>query len=99
MGVTIKPSDLQYRYPKNKEERALPKFTGSPDPRPFDRDDLYEVIPMFEQVMNELDTQSGDVLHRVEEMLNNNIPRFIESREEVFDCLVGSMKDLMKPIR
>jgi hypothetical protein len=97
MGVQIKPSDLQYRYPKNKAQRESPKFSGKPDPRPFDRDDLYEVIPMFEAVMNDLGTDDGEVLHRLEEILNAGVPRFVESREDVYDCLFWTMRDLLGP--
>lgn len=95
MGVKIKPSNLQYRYPRKKATRHLPKFSGLPDPNPFDRDDLYEVIPMFEAVMDELDTVDGAVLHRVEELLNNEIPRFINTREDVFNCLVDAMGHIL----
>jgi len=97
MGVQIKPSDLQYKYPRKKETRELPKFSGKPDKNPFDRDDLYEVIPMFEAVLDALETTDGRVLHRLEEMLNSEVPRFIATREEVFDCLVESMRDLLQP--
>jgi len=95
MGIMIKPSDLQYRYPRKKETRELPKFSGLPDPNPFDRDDLYDVIPMFEAVMDELGTTNGAILHRIEEILNNDIPRFVDTREAVFECLVGVMKDML----
>ncbi|MEJ2700355.1 MAG: hypothetical protein P8Z70_11940 [Desulfuromonadales bacterium] len=97
MGIQIKPSDLQYKYPRRKETRDLPKFSGKPDPHPFDRDDLYEVIPMFEAVMDELGTTDGRVLHRLEELLDKEVPRFIATREDVFDCLVGAMRDLLGP--
>jgi len=96
MGVQIKPSDLQYKYPRKKVTRELPKFCGKPDKNPFDRDDLYEVIPMFEAVLDALETTDGRVLHRVEEMLNSEVPRFIATREEIFDCLVESMRDLLR---
>ncbi len=95
MGVTIKPSDLQFRYPRKKETRELPKFSGLPDPNPFDRDDLYDVIPMFEQVMDTLEVNDGQVLHKLEEILNDDIPRFINTREEVYNCLVGMMRDIL----
>jgi len=97
MGVQIKPSDLQYRYPRKKTTRELPKFSGKPDPHPFDRDDLYEVIPMFEAVMDALGSSDGAVLQRMEEMLNNEVPRFVATREQVFDCLVESMRGLLRP--
>ncbi len=97
MGIVIKPSDLQFRYPKNKDDRELPKFTGKPDPNPFDRDDLYEIIPMFEAVMDAVGTNDGAVLHRMEELLNSEIPRFIHTREQVFDCLVSTVSGLMSP--
>ncbi len=96
MGISIKPSDLQFKYPKNKVDRDQPKFSGLPDPSPFDRDDLYEVIPMFEAVMDELGTNEEDVLHRLEEILNDDIPRIINTREEVFDCLVGTMRHILR---
>ena len=99
MGIHIKPSDLQYRYPRRKETRALPKFSGKPDSHPFDREDLYELIPMFEAVMDELGTADGRALHRLEEILNNEVPRFIATREEVFDCLVGVMRELLGPFQ
>jgi hypothetical protein len=97
MGIQIRPSDLQYKYPRRKETRELPKFSGKPDPHPFDRDDLYEVIPLFEAVMDELGTVDGRVLHRMEAVLNNEVPRFIATREEVFDCLVEVMRELLAP--
>jgi hypothetical protein len=96
MGIEIKPSDLQYRYPRKKETRDLPKFTGLPDPHPFDRNDLYEVIPMFEAVMDELGSVNGVDLQRIERMLNDNIPHFINSREEIFRGLVEMMRDETK---
>jgi hypothetical protein len=95
MGVKIKPSDLQYRYPRKKSTRELPKFSGKPDPHPFDRDDLYEIIPMFEAVMDAFGSNDGAVLNRLEEILNNEVPRFIATREEVFDCLVATMQELL----
>jgi hypothetical protein len=95
MGLAIKPSDLQYRYPRKKDTRELPKFTGLPDPNPFDRDDLYEVIPMFEAVMDELGNDDGAVLHRLEELLNRDLPRSIATREEVFRCLVETMRGIL----
>lgn len=93
MGIEIKPSDLYYRYPRKKATREVPKFTGLPDPLPFDRNDLYEVIPMFAAVMDELGSVDGAVLQRIEVILNDNIPHFINSREEIFRGLVESMRD------
>lgn len=92
MGIEIKPSDLYYRYPRKKESRELPKFTGLPDPHPFDRNDLYEVIPMFEAVMDELGSVDGRTLQRIEVILNDHIPLFINSREEIFRGLVESIR-------
>ncbi len=94
MALTIKPSDLQYKYPKDTVNRDLPKFRGKPDPAPFNRDDLYEIIPMLTAVMDELESDDGRVLHRLEELLNT-MPRSIIRRDEVFDFLVGSMRDIL----
>lgn len=95
MGVQIKPSDLYYRYPRKKEVRGLQKFCGKPDPTPFDRNDMYEVIPMYEAVMDALGTNEMDVLHRMEEVLNNEVPAFVQTREEMYDCLLMVMQGLM----
>lgn len=95
MGITIKPSDLQYKYPKDVVRRDEPKFSGKPDPRPFNRDDVYEIVPMLEMVMDELGSDSGRVLHMVETMINRDLPRFVERRDEVFDFLVGCAREVM----
>jgi hypothetical protein len=92
MGIVIKPSDLYFRYPRKKENRELPKFCGKPDANSFDRYDLYEVIPMFEAVMDELGTQEQSVLQRIEELLDQ-LPGFINTREMIFDALVDGAKD------
>jgi hypothetical protein len=93
MGIVIKPSDLKYKYPKDIENRDNPKFSGKPDQAPFNRDDLYEVLPMLEAVMDALGTDEGRILHLLEDILNNDLPRCINSREEVFDCLVGVARE------
>ena len=96
MNVSIKPSDLRYRYRRKKETRDIPKFTGKPDPHPFDREDLYDVIPMFEALMGALDSNNGEVLCRMEEVMIGEMPAFIETREDVYDCLLAVMLDLQK---
>jgi hypothetical protein len=95
MNIAIRPSELYYKYARKKATRDFPKFAGKPDTHPFDRDDLYEVIPMLEAVMNELGSVDGCVLRRAEEVLNNEMPCFIRTREEVFDCLVTVIRDLL----
>jgi hypothetical protein len=92
-GIAIKPSDLYYKYQRKKVTRELPKFCGKPDPHPFDRDDLYEVLPLLEAVMTELGSVDGNVLQRAEEVMINEMPAFIRTREEVFDCLVAVMRE------
>ncbi len=88
MDISISPSDLFYRYRHKKETRTLPKFQGKPDPHPFDRDDLYEVVPMLESVMNEIASQDGQILEKIEEAMLMQMPGFINTREQVFDFLV-----------
>jgi hypothetical protein len=50
---------------------------------------------MFEAVMDALGSDDGRVLHRLEEILNNEIPRCIDTREEVYDCLLGMMQHIL----
>jgi hypothetical protein len=94
MSIEIKPSDLYYKYRRNKELRGEPKFTGKPDTANYDRDDLYDVIPMLSAVMDELNCQDANVLHRLEELAGDEMPKFITSREEVFDFLVNVLSDM-----
>ena len=96
MAIEIKPSDLYFRYYHKTETRDLPKFTGKPDPEFFDRNDLYEVIPMFEAVMDSLGTVDQEVLHKLEELVIYSLPKSITSREEVYDCLIASIQQLME---
>jgi len=93
MGVMIKPSNLYFKYRRNKAERDQPKFTGKPDPHPFDKNDLYEVIPMFEAVMDALGSSDQRVLERLEEIAGDEMPSFIRTREEVYDFLVHTLRD------
>lgn len=95
MGIKIKPSDLYHKYPRNVALRDLPKFRGKPDPAPFDRDDLYEVIPLLEKVMDALGRDDERTLHALEEMMIRDMPRFVATREEVFDFLVGCMREAL----
>lgn len=93
MGIVINPSDLYYKYPRKKETREQPKFSGLPDSTPFDINDQFEVIPMLEAVMNQLKSQDGAILERLEELLIYQMPGFIETREQVFEFLVSTMED------
>ncbi len=95
MELEIKPSDLYFKYRRNKELRGEPKFTGKPDSNIYDRDDLYDVIPMLGAVMKELNCRDANVLHRLEELAGDEMPKFITSREEVFDFLVNVMGDML----
>ena len=95
MGIMIKASDLYYRYPKDTLNRCVPKFSGKPDTNPFNRDDLYEVLPMLGAVMDELGSDEQRILQMAEEIMIRELPRFLETREEVFDFLVGCTGELL----
>lgn len=92
--IEIKPSDLQYKYPKNHHNRSQPKFAGLPDDNSFDRDDLYEVIPMLQQVMTTLSVVDDIILHRLEE-LTDGMPHFLQSRRDVYFYLGETMADIL----
>lgn len=92
MALVVKASDLKFKYPRDVKRRDEPKFSGLPDPAPFNRDDLYEILPMMSAVMTELDSNDGELLNRLEDFLNT-MPRFITTRSEVFDYLVGSGRE------
>jgi len=89
MPILVKASDLKFKYPRDISNRDQPKFSGHPDTSPFNRDDLYEILPMMSAVMDELVSDDGEVLHLLEDLLNR-MPRFVRNRGEVFDYLLGS---------
>lgn len=95
MGLTIKPSDLKYKYPKSVTTRHDPKFQGKNDQADFNRDDLYDIIPLLEAVMDELGRDDARTLHVLEDIMNTQMPRFFKSRGEVFDFLTGSMEQVL----
>ena len=94
MSIIVKASNLKFKYPRDIANRDQPKFTGLPDPVPFNRDDLYEILPMMSAVMDELDSDDGEVLNLLEDILNQ-MPRFIVTRGEVFDYLRGSARECL----
>ena len=93
--IIVKASDFKFKYPRDIAHRNEPKFSGLPDPAPFNRDDLYEILPMMSAVMNQLGSEDGEVLNLLEDLLNQ-MPRFISSREEVFDYLQGSARECLR---
>ena len=95
MSIIVKPSDLKFRYPRDVASRDEPKFAGLPDPAPFNRHDLYEILPILSAVMGELESVDGEVLHLVEDLLNV-MPGFITTRGEVFDSLLGSARECLR---
>ena len=95
MSIIVKASDLKFRYPRDVANRDEPKFTGLPDPAPFNRHDLYEILPILTAVMDALESVDGEVLHLVEDLLND-MPGFISTRGEVFDYLLGSARECLR---
>jgi len=93
--IIVKASDLKFKYPRDIVNRDQPKFAGLPDPAPFNRDDLYEVLPMMSAVMNELGSDDGELLHLLEDLLNQ-MPRFVDNREETYDYLLGSARECLR---
>lgn len=96
MGITIHPSDLKYRYPKATGTRFDAKFSGPDDRSPFNRDDIYDIVPMLAAVMDELRRDDADTLHFLEDLMNRDLPRFLESRGEVFAFLARCGEEMLQ---
>ncbi|ACH39242.1 hypothetical protein Gbem_2230 [Citrifermentans bemidjiense Bem] len=96
MGISIRASDLKYRYPKVVSTRFAPKFAGSGDREPFNRDDLYDIIPVLEAAMDHLERDDATTLHFMEDLMNQDLPRFLNTRAEVFDFLTGCTKEMLE---
>lgn len=95
MKVIVKASDLKFKYRKDTENRDQPKFSGKPDPAPFNRDDIYEILPMFSAIMSTLETNDDRVLHLLEEIMIYEMPHCVTTREEVYDCLLESVRNTL----
>lgn len=96
MGLSINASDLKYKYPKVIETRYHAKFQGKDDPAPFNRDDLYDIIPVLEAVMDELGREDARTLHFVEDLMNRDLPRCVSGRGEVFGFLSGCTREMLE---
>jgi hypothetical protein len=96
MGLSINASDLKYKYPKVVQTRFHPKFQGKDDQEPFNRDDLYDILPMLEAVMDDLGRDDARVLHCIEDLMNQQLPRSFQSRGEVFRFLSSCTRDLLE---
>jgi len=96
MGLCIRPSDLKYRYPRIVETRHQPKFQGAHDPSAFNRDDLYDILPLLEAVMDDVGRDDARTLHYVEDLLNRDLPRFVISRGEVFRFLSCCTRQMLE---
>ncbi|MBJ6800284.1 hypothetical protein [Geomonas propionica] len=95
MGLTILASDLKYKYPKATQTRFDAKFAGPGDNVPFNRDDIYDILPLLTAVMNELQRDDARTLHFLEDLMNQDMPRFLVTRCEVFDFLAGCGKEML----
>jgi hypothetical protein len=95
MSIIVKASDFKFKYPRDVTNRDLPKCAGLPDVTLFNRHDLYEILPMMTAAMNELGSEDGEVLHLLEDVLNQ-MPGFISTRGEVFDYLTGSARECLR---
>jgi hypothetical protein len=96
MGLSINASDLKYKYPKAVETRFQAKFQGKDDPAPFNRDDVYDILPMLEAVMDELGRDDALTLHFIEDVMNRDLPRCVSCRGEVFGFLAGCAKEMLE---
>ncbi|QWV95492.1 hypothetical protein KP004_10085 [Geomonas oryzisoli] len=95
MGLAIVASDLKYKYPKVTRTRFDAKFSGPDDSAPFNRDDLYDILPLLAAVMDELQRDDAATLHFLEDLMNQDMPRFLVSRGEVFDFLTGCGREML----
>ena len=95
MSINIKVSDFKFRYPRDVARREEPKFAGLPDPAPFNLHDLYEILPMMTAVMEELESDDGQELNLLEDILNT-MPGFIATRGEVYEYLLGSARECLR---
>jgi hypothetical protein len=95
MGLTVHASDLKYKYPKATQTRYQAKFTGPGDGAPFNRDDVYDILPLLAAVMDELERDDAPTLHFLEDLMNRDLPRCLTSRGEVFDFLAGCGKEML----
>ena len=97
MAIKLNSSNLKYTYSKYAVNGGGCEFRGKPDSIKFIRHEEYEMIPMIENVMNDLYlTDAGDV-HIMEDMIHLKMPPDCISREEVYDWLVREIKNKNTP--
>lgn len=68
-------------------------FRGTPDLHSFNRHDP----AMMEAAMNRLGINEGRVLALLQELMQQDMPRFIESRGMAFDSLPETIRERLGP--
>ncbi len=87
MTIAVKKSHLQGKYSweavANDDPKAI-KF----DARLFNRREGYEVIPMIQKVVNHFDYETETNVHRVEALIQDELPGNVRDLNNVFEWLV-----------
>ena len=79
----IGKSDLKYEYSWTTIPGDDPKITGEPDSTRFSRNEGYEVIYLINKLSKLWEVKKKSSGHKMEEMINENLPSGIQSQEGV----------------
>lgn len=86
--MKIKASFLKYAYTKVTAAGDKPPFTGLPDGKLFHRKEVYEILPMLQKVVDELDLRKKSDVHELEDLIHLKLPVDIRTRGEVYCWLI-----------
>lgn len=69
-----------------------PRITGHPDSDLFNRGEGYEVLSMIQGVVTALALKTAGDVHKLEQLIADDLPGGIRSRQGVKDWLVANFK-------
>jgi len=92
MPVKILPPNLKYNYLNTGEGNVIGMSTGEPDKIWFNRHFEYDMIPMIENVMNDLELRTVVDVHKIEDLIHTKLPAPVMKRERVYEWLISQLK-------
>jgi hypothetical protein len=92
MTVKILPPNLKYNYLKADESEVIGMSPHEPDNSWFNRHVEYHMIPMIENVMNDLELRTVVDVHKIEDLIHTKLPSPAMKRERVYQWLISELK-------
>lgn len=89
MPVKILTPNLKYNYLKAEESDIIGMQAGESW---FNRHVEYDMIPMIENVMNDLELRTVVDVHKIEDLIHSKLPSPAMKHDHVYQWLISELK-------